>query len=771
MTPFLLFLLMFLFLFMSFSMTSSTQLLLSLDEEAHSLLQSGWWSGYPGYVPPDHCEWLGITCNGYGSIMEISMPPKFQLRDKFVKFNFSAFPNLVRLQLVGHGLIDNIPSDQISTLHKLTYLDLSFNEINGSIPEGIWSLKKLETLNLGRNKIVSSIPCSLVHLTNLVSLSLDSNLISGSIPVEIGYLKSLEQLNLSDNKLRGSIPSNIGLLTNLKSLSLGSNQISGSIPLELRNLSKLEHLFLGDNNITGEIPSFISHLTNLISLDLSSNMIYGCLFSELNQLTQLEYLNLSSNQLSGEVPLEIGTLSRLKVLDLSGNLFHGKIPSQLGSMSNLRLLNLSHDELTGTIPNQIQNNFRFYSPPHEFFRNRNLLTDKMSVPSTDASSLSNSTSTKSKTEIITLNMEIFIPVISLFGIVLIGYLVFKIWEANIIADSRKEKHGDLFNIWNYDGRIAFKDVIKATESFDNKYCIGSGKFGSVYKARLPNGRIVALKKLHSFEAEEPEFVKSFKNEVKLLSKIRHRNIVKLHGFCYHKPCMFLVYEYVKRGSLFNLLRDDSRTMQLDWSKRISIIEGIAHALSYIHHDCSPPIVHRDITTSNILLDQEMKASVSDFGIARLLNPNSSNQTVLAGTFGYVAPEYAYTTTLSEKGDVYSFGVVALETIMGRHPTEIISLILSRTLLSSNTPIIMIKDVLDSRLSPPNGNHILASNIVLVATIALACLCSEPKSRPTMMNVCRWLLLPRTPLLRHPFHSISLQQLFNQEIYKIDDYKR
>ncbi|KAF4371296.1 hypothetical protein F8388_023456 [Cannabis sativa] len=222
---------------------------------------------------------------------------------------------------------------------------------------------------------------------------------------------------------------------------------------------------------------------------------------------------------------------------------------------------------------------------------------------------------------------------------------------------------------------------------------------------------------------------------------------------------------------FHLLRDDSRTMQLDWSKRISIIEGIAHALSYIHHDCSPPIVHRDITTSNILLDQEMKASVSDFGIARLLNPNSSNQTVLAGTFGYVAPEYAYTTTLSEKGDVYSFGVVALETIMGRHPTEIISLILSRTLLSSNTPIIMIKDVLDSRLSPPNGNHILASNIVLVATIALACLCSEPKSRPTMMNVCRWLLLPGTPLLRHPFHSISLQQLFNQEIYKIDDYKR
>ncbi|GMN42346.1 hypothetical protein TIFTF001_011568 [Ficus carica] len=342
----------------------------------------------------------------------------------------------------------------------------------------------------------------------------------------------------------------------------------------------------------------------------------------------------------------------------------------------------------------------------------------------------------------------------------------------VCSEARKKKNGDFLSIWNYDGKIAYNDIIKATEDFDIKYCIGTGKFGSVYKARLPTGRVVALKKLHSVEAEEPAFINSFMNEVHVLSKIRHRNIVKLHGFCLYKQNMFLVYEYMKRGSLFCVLRNGNEAAQLGWNKRISIIEGIAHALSYMHHDCNPPIVHRDVTTSNVLLDMEMKASVSDFGIARLLYPDSSNQTEIAGTFGYIAPEYAYTTALTEKGDVYSFGVVVLETIMGRHPPEIISLVSSPCPPSSSSwRSVMLKDVLDSRLSAPDNGLIItkvSSSVVLVLTLALACLRSEPKSRPTMMMVCRQLLLPRTPL-RQPLHSISIQQLVNQEIFVLDKH--
>lgn len=239
-----------------------------------------------------------------------------------------------------------------------------------------------------------------------------------------------------------------------------------------------------------------------------------------------------------------------------------------------------------------------------------------------------------------LNMKVFL--LGFFISFFLGYLVFKIWQAKrVCSEARKKKNGDFFSIWNYDGKIAYNDIINATEDFDIKYCIGTGKFGSVYKARLPTGRVVALKKLHGVEAEEPAFINSFKNEVHVLSKIRHRNIVKLHGFCLYRQNMFLVYEYMKRGSLFCLLRNDNEAAQLGWNKRISIIEGIAHALSYMHHDCNPPIVHRDVTTSNVLLDVEMKASLSDFGIARLLYPDSSNQTELAGTFGYIAPGKTY----------------------------------------------------------------------------------------------------------------------------------
>uniref|UniRef100_A0A2N9HKF8 non-specific serine/threonine protein kinase n=1 Tax=Fagus sylvatica TaxID=28930 RepID=A0A2N9HKF8_FAGSY len=322
------------------------------------------------------------------------------------------------------------------------------------------------------------------------------------------------------------------------------------------------------------------------------------------------------------------------------------------------------------------------------------------------------------------------------------------------------RNGDVFSIWNYDGNVAYEDIINATEDFDIRYCIGTGGYGSVYKAQFPNGKVIALKKLHRLEAEEPAFDKSFRNEAKVLSEIRHRNIVKLYGFCLHKRCMFLVYEYMERGSLFCILNNDIEAVELNWKKRVNIIKDIANALSYLHHDCVPTIVHRDITTSNILLNSELEASVSDFGIARSLNSDSSNFTTLAGTYGYIAPELAYTMVVNEKCDVYSFGVVALETILGRYPGELIS-----SLASSSSQHIILKDVLDPRLSP-RINQTISQSLVLVVTLALACLRSNPKSRPTMKHVSQEFLVRRSPLPK-PFHTISLWQLMNQEIYLVD----
>ncbi|THF94106.1 hypothetical protein TEA_025333 [Camellia sinensis var. sinensis] len=295
------------------------------------------------------------------------------------------------------------------------------------------------------------------------------------------------------------------------------------------------------------------------------------------------------------------------------------------------------------------------------------------------------------------------------------------------------------SIWNYDGKIAYKDIIAATNDFDIRYCIGTGGYGSVYRAQLPSGKVFALKKLHRFEAEDPNFDKSFKNEVQMLTKIRHRNIVKLFGFCLHNKCMFLVYEYLERGSLFCALRIDVEAVELGWTQRVNIIKAIAHALSYLHNDCNPPIVHRDISSNNILLNSELEVCVSDFGTARLLYPDSSNQTVTAGTCGYIAPELAYTMVVTEKSDVYSFGVVTLETIMGKHPGELLS-----SLASLSAQNIMLSDVLDSRLPHPT-NPTVVRNIVLATTLAFACVHSEPRSRPTMLFISQELLVCKNTL--------------------------
>ncbi|OMP09923.1 hypothetical protein COLO4_05001 [Corchorus olitorius] len=159
----------------------------------------------------------------------------------------------------------------------------------------------------------------------------------------------------------------------------------------------------------------------------------------------------------------------------------------------------------------------------------------------------------------------------------------------------------------------------------------------VYRVELPTGKLVALKKLHRHESEEPAFDKSFRNEIKFLTEIRHRNIVKLHGYCVHNHCMFLIYQYMERGSLLWVLSDDVEAVELDWKKRVNVVKSAVHALSYLHYECTPMIVHRDISSSNILLNSDLEAFVSDFGTTRILDPDASNHTSLVGTYGYVAP--------------------------------------------------------------------------------------------------------------------------------------
>eukprot|EP00268_Persea_americana_P045351 TRINITY_DN4620_c0_g1_i4.p1 TRINITY_DN4620_c0_g1~~TRINITY_DN4620_c0_g1_i4.p1 ORF type:complete len:355 (+),score=55.77 TRINITY_DN4620_c0_g1_i4:388-1452(+) len=310
--------------------------------------------------------------------------------------------------------------------------------------------------------------------------------------------------------------------------------------------------------------------------------------------------------------------------------------------------------------------------------------------------------------------------------------------------------GDVFSIWNYDGRIVYDDIIQATENFDGKYCIGVGGSGSVYKAELSTGQVVAVKRLHLLEGGRTQDQKSFNNEIKALTEIRHRNIVKLYGFCSHEQCMFLVYEYIERGKLAGILSCEE-ALELDWNKRINIVNGVASALSYMHHDCSPPIVHRDMSSNNILLDSELEACISDFGTSRFLKPDSSNWSSLAGTYGYVAPELAYTMEVTEQCDVYSFGVLTFEVLMGKHPGDLI-----HTLHFLTGQNILLKDVLDQRLSPPSAE--IANEVILLAAVALACIRGNPQIRPNMQNVSQKLSSGHRLYTLESFQTITLCQL-------------
>ncbi|XP_015879351.3 MDIS1-interacting receptor like kinase 2-like [Ziziphus jujuba] len=360
-----------------------------------------------------------------------------------------------------------------------------------------------------------------------------------------------------------------------------------------------------------------------------------------------------------------------------------------------------------------------------------------------------------------ITITVFIPISLFLGLCILLIIIFlrQLWFKVKMAQSKSEtstKNGDIFSIWNYDGKIAYEDIIRATNDFDIRYCIGTGGYGSVYRARLPNGKIVALKKLHRSEAEEPVLRKSFTNEVKMLTQVRHRNIVRLHGYCLHKKCMFLIYEYMRRGSLFCILNNDVEAAELDWKRRVNIIKGIVHALCYMHHHCTPPIVHRDVTTTNVLLNSELEAVVSDFGTARLLQPDSSTQTVVAGTYGYIAPEFAYTMAITEKCDVYSFGVVALETLMGKHPKDVLS-----TLASSATQSLLLIELLDQRLPPPRSGSSV-HDVVLVSAIAFACLHANPKQRPTMQSVSKE-FPPRRIRVTESFYNITVGQLMSAQL--------
>ncbi|XP_019056155.1 PREDICTED: receptor-like serine/threonine-protein kinase At1g78530 isoform X2 [Nelumbo nucifera] len=324
--------------------------------------------------------------------------------------------------------------------------------------------------------------------------------------------------------------------------------------------------------------------------------------------------------------------------------------------------------------------------------------------------------------------------------IIISVLLYKRWQRKNIVFQDSISGGKMVMFRSPKMQaLTSKAFLKKTMRLTNKDIIGSGGYGTVYRLIINDSLAFAVKRLNRGSADRD---RGFERELKAMGDIKHRNIVTLHGYYSAPQFNLLIYDLMPNGSLDTLLHDtvagtSGDKKPLDWPSRYKIALGAARGISYLHHDCIPHIIHRDIKSSNILLDQNMEARVSDFGLATLMEPDNTHvSTFVAGTFGYLAPEYFDTGKATAKGDVYSFGVVLLELLTGKRPMD-------EAFLEEGTKLVTwVKAVIYEK----KEEHVIDSNLVcypmdevnIVFRIALMCLESDPSKRPTMNEVVKML---------------------------------
>ncbi|XP_042441910.1 receptor-like protein kinase HSL1 [Zingiber officinale] len=563
--------------------------------------------------------------------------------------------NLMDLRLFSNRLTGSLPAD-FGMNCPLSFLDLSDNFFSGEIPEALCGGSVLAELLLLNNSFSGRLPESLGRCRTLTRVRLPNNRLSGEVPSGFWGLPHLWLLELSGNSFFGSISPAISTAANLSMLLLSDNQFSGSIPEEIGSLSNMYEFSAANNRFSGPLPASMQNLFELGELDLHNNSLSGELLRGIHLWKKLSQLNLADNEFSGSIPSEIGDLPVLNYLDLSGNQLSGVIPIEL---QNLKLIqfNLSNNQLSGGLPPLLV----AQGYQNSFLGNPGLCGDLFTGLCPRMKDDGNS------------GREVIVWLLrSLFVLLALVLVLGAIWfyrmnknpkTAQPAVDKLKLKLTSFHKLVLSENEIL--------NCLDEDNVIGTGASGRVYRVVLASGDVVAVKKLWGTSKKNyfrPGFGDSFEAEVATLGKIRHKNIVKLWCCCTHNDCKLLVYEYMPNGSLGDKLHG-SKGAQLDWPMRLKIAVDAAEGLSYLHHDCEPPIVHRDVKSNNILLDAEFGAKVADFGLAKAIEKGPQSMSVVAGSCGYIAPEYAYTLRVTEKSDIYSFGVVLLELVTGRFPVD------------------------------------------------------------------------------------------------------
>ncbi|PKA51172.1 putative leucine-rich repeat receptor-like protein kinase [Apostasia shenzhenica] len=690
-------------------------------------------------------------------------------------------------------LQENFFSSKMSLIHLL----FDSNELTGTIPESIGLVTSLEVLRLDKNSLSGSVPPSIKNLTKLSELNLANNQLNGSIP-DLTGLEVLNYLDLSNNSFDASqAPKWFSTLNSLTALVIESGGLYGKIPEEIFSFSQIQQVLLAKNSFNGTLvlgktssqlqlvnfqynaitdyiasPSYNDTLIlfgNPVCLNNPANPIYCSLQQQLQTPYSTSLAHCASTSCSSDQsvnPQSCNCAYPYKGLlvfrapffrDVSNSSRFQELESSLWTKLGLTPGSVYLSNPYFNYDNYLELQVGLFPPTGTYFTRSDivrigfLLSNQTYKPpsmfgpyyfigspypfSTGASG--GSSMSKGVIAGIAIGCVILLIVLVVVGI----YAVRQKKRAERAVEQTRpfaswvSKGSDSCGAPQLKGArwFSFDELKKSTNNFSESNEIGSGGYGKVYKGTLPSGELVAIKRAKQGSMQGGL---EFKTEIELLSRLHHKNLVGLVGFCFEQGEQMLVYEYIPNGTLRESLAGKEGT-ELDWSWRLKIALGSARGLAYLHELANPPIIHRDVKSTNILLDESLNAKVSDFGLSKLVSDSEKGHvsTQVKGTLGYLDPEYYMTQQLTEKSDVYSFGVVMLELITGKQPIEKGKYIVREVRMvldKQDEAYYGLREMMDTPLK--NSKNLIGFRRFV--EIAMQCVEESAAKRPTMNEVVK-----------------------------------
>ncbi|KAL2927459.1 hypothetical protein RDABS01_019790 [Bienertia sinuspersici] len=753
-------------------------------------------------IKPDPCSvWKGIQCNNNGSVVGINISGfrRTRIGGQNPQFAVDSLVNLTSLVSFNASFFElpgRIPSWFGPRLGNLQVLDLQSCSVRGSLPLSLGNLRRLNILILSHNEIGGVVPPTLGQLVNLSTLDLSHNSLTGSIPVSIASLRNLSFFDISSNSFSGSIPPGIGILRNLRTLNFSNNSLISDIPRQLGDLSGLVDLDLSFNSLVNTLPSDLKGLRSLRTMVIGNNRLSGSLPVNLfSALKKLEVVMLSHNNFSGAIPDSLWSISNLRLVNFAGNNFTGILPNitTTGNATNMVLnlsdnkyygglslvlqrfssIDLSGNYFEGSLPeyissgaslsaNCLQNatDQRTQEECSSFYSSKGLVFDNFGLPTTNVTPEAGQ-EPKGKSHKRTIILAAVLGGVGLLLLLLLLILLCICARRNRGTRQRGNGVGPIpptvagppspgvsINFSSLGDAYTYEQLLEATSNFGDVNLIKNGHSGDLFRGLLEGGIPVVIKRvdLNTVKRE------SYLIELDFFSKVSHPRLVPLLGYCLDQENeKYIVYKYMPNADLSSSLyrkvdNDDDSLQSLDWITRLKIAIGAAEGLCYLHHECAPPFVHRDVQASSILLDDKFEVRLGSLSevciqegesqpgvITRLLRlPQTSEQ----GPSGSQASTCAY--------DVYCFGKVLLELVTGKLGMSATNDTSVKEWLDQTLPYINIYDKeLVTKIVDPSliYDEDLLEEVWAMAIVARSCLNPKPSRRPLMRYILKALENP------------------------------